>query len=296
MNTNLQPTITLNNGVKIPQLGLGVWKTPLDETRTMVKTALANGYVLLDTAKQYGNEAGVGAGIQDAITAGIVNREQIFLTTKIFNGDQGDYDRVRRGFEGQLKDLQTDHVDLLLEHWPVNGKFNETWRAMEAILKDGQARAIGVCNFDNGRMINLIDHATVMPAINQIEFNPGILQRPIVDFCQQQGIQLEAWSPLGNGKLLQNARIQEIAQRHGKTTAQVELRWSLQHGFVVIPKTTHEQRMQENADIFDLTLSTNEMLMIDALDQQQHAIWYDKFKWSGNPDGVDDYVATPSNW
>lgn len=296
MNTNLQPTITLNNGVKIPQLGLGVWKTPLDTTRTMVKTALANGYVLLDTAKQYGNEAGVGAGIQDAITAGIVNREQIFLTTKIFNGDQGDYDRVRRGFEGQLKDLQTDHVDLLLEHWPVNGKFNETWRAMEAILKDGQARAIGVCNFDNGRMINLIDHATVMPAINQIEFNPGILQRPIVDFCQQQGIQLEAWSPLGNGKLLQNARIQEIAQRHGKTTAQVELRWSLQHGFVVIPKTTHEQRMQENADIFYLTLSTNEMLMIDALDQQQHAIWYDKFKRSGNPDGVDDYVATPSNW
>ncbi|HJA47378.1 MAG TPA: aldo/keto reductase [Candidatus Limosilactobacillus excrementigallinarum] len=296
MNTNLQPTITLNNGVKIPQLGLGVWKTPLDETRTMVKTALANGYVLLDTAKQYGNEAGVGAGIQDAITAGIVNREQIFLTTKIFNGDQGDYDRVRRGFEGQLKDLQTDHVDLLLEHWPVNGKFNETWRAMEAILKDGQVRAIGVCNFDNGRMINLIDHATVMPAINQIEFNPGILQRPIVDFCQQQGIQLEAWSPLGNGKLLQNERIQEIAKRHGKTTAQVELRWSLQHGFVVIPKTTHEQRMQENADIFDFTLSTNEMLMIDALDQQQHAIWYDKFKWSGNPDGVDDYVATPSNW
>ncbi len=296
MNTNLQPKITLNNGVKIPQLGLGVWKTPLDETRTMVKTALANGYVLIDTAKQYGNESGVGAGIQDAITAGIINREQIFLTTKIFNGDQGDYDRVRRGFEGQLKDLQTDHVDLLLEHWPVNGKFNETWRAMEAILKDGQARAIGVCNFDNGRMINLIDHATVLPAINQIEFNPGILQRPIVEFCQQQGIQLEAWSPLGNGKLLQNERIQEIAQRHGKTTAQVELRWSLQHGFVAIPKTTHEQRMQENADIFDFTLSTNEMLMIDALDQQHHAIWYDKFKWSGNPDGVDDYVATPSNW
>lgn len=296
MNTNLQPKITLNNGVKIPQLGLGVWKTPLDETRAMVKTALANGYVLIDTAKQYGNESGVGAGIQDAITAGIVNREQIFLTTKIFNGDQGDYDRVRRGFEGQLKDLQTDHVDLLLEHWPVNGKFNETWRAMEAILKDGQARAIGVCNFDNGRMINLIDHATVLPAINQIEFNPGILQRPIVEFCQQQGIQLEAWSPLGNGKLLQNERIQEIAQRHGKTTAQVELRWNLQHGFVAIPKTTHERRMQENADIFDFTLSTNEMLMIDALDQQQHAIWYNKFKWSGNPDGVDDYVATPSNW
>lgn len=296
MNTNLQPTITLNNGVKIPQLGLGVWKTPLEQTTSMVKTALANGYVLIDTAKQYGNEAGVGQGIADAIRAGITTREQIFLTTKIFNGDQGDYDRVRRGFEGQLKNLQTDHVDLLLEHWPVNGRFNETWWAMEAILKDGQARAIGVCNFDNGRMINLIDHATVMPAVNQIEFNPGILQRPIVNFCKQQDIQLEAWSPLGNGKLLSNDRIKKIADRHGKTTAQVELRWSLQHGFVAIPKTTHEQRMQENADIFDFTLTPDEMLQIDALDQGKHAIWYDKFKWSGNPDGVDDYVATPSNW
>ncbi|WP_295729549.1 aldo/keto reductase [uncultured Limosilactobacillus sp.] len=296
MNANLQPTINLNNGVKMPQLGLGVWKTPLQQTTAMVKTALANGYVLIDTAKQYGNEAGVGQGIHEAIQDGITTRDQIFLTTKIFNGDQGDYDRVRRGFEGQLKNLQTDHVDLLLEHWPVDGKFNETWRAMEAILQDGQARAIGVCNFDNGRMINLIDHAQVVPAINQIEFNPGILQRPIVDFCQQQGIQLEAWSPLGNGKLLKNATIQKIADHHGKTTAQIELRWSLQHGLVVIPKTTHEQRMQENAAVFDFALTPTEMLMIDALDQKQHAIWYDKFKWSGNPNGVDDYVATPDNW
>ncbi|WP_251548157.1 aldo/keto reductase [Limosilactobacillus caecicola] len=296
MKQNLQATVELNNGVKIPQLGLGVWKTPIEQTKTMVQTALKNGYVLIDTAKQYGNEAGVGAGLQAAIDEGTINRDDVFLTTKIFNGDQGDYDRVRQGFEGQLKALQTDHVDLLLEHWPVDGKFNETWRAMEAILKDGQARSIGVCNFDRGRLINLIDHATVLPVVNQLELNPRIRQPHLVEFCQQLGIHLEAWSPLGNGQLLQNPRIAAIAQAHGKTTAQVELRWGLQHGFIEIPKTTHEQRMQENADVFDFELSPFEMLEIDALHDEQHAIWYDKFKWSGNPDGVDDYVASPENW
>lgn len=296
MNENLQPSIELNNGVKIPRLGLGVWKTPVDETATMVQTALKNGYVLLDTAKQYGNEAGVGKGIQAAIKDGQTTRDQIFLTTKIFNGDQGDYDKVRQGFEGQLKALQTDHVDLLLEHWPVNGKYNETWKAMEAILKDGQARAIGVCNFNVGRMMDLMDHADVMPAVNQIEFNPHIMQPAIVKFCRQEGIHLEAWSPLGNGKLLANETIVKIAASHDKTPAQIELRWGLQHGFIEIPKTTHEKRMQENADVFDFQLSALEMAQIDALDEEKHAIWYDKFKWSGNPDGIGDYVATPGNW
>lgn len=296
MNENLQPSIELNNGVKIPRLGLGVWKTPVDETATMVQTALKNGYVLLDTAKQYGNEAGVGKGIQAAIKDGQTTRNQIFLTTKIFNGDQGDYDKVRQGFEGQLKALQTDHVDLLLEHWPVNGKYNETWKAMEAILKDGQARAIGVCNFNVGRMMDLMDHADVMPAVNQIEFNPHIMQPAIVKFCRQEGIHLEAWSPLGNGKLLANETIVKIAASHDKTPAQIELRWGLQHGFIEIPKTTHEKRMQENADVFDFQLSALEMAQIDALDEEKHAIWYDKFKWSGNPDGIGDYVATPGNW
>ena len=296
MNENLQPSIELNNGVKIPRLGLGVWKTPVDETATMVQTALKNGYVLLDTAKQYGNEAGVGQGIQAAIKAGQASRDQNFLTTKIFNGDQGDYDKVRKGFEGQLKALQTDHVDLLLEHWPVNGKYNETWKAMEAILKDGQARAIGVCNFNVGRMMDLMDHADVTPAVNQIEFNPHIMQPAIVKFCRQEGIHLEAWSPLGNGKLLANETIVKIAANHDKTPAQIELRWGLQHGFIEIPKTTHEKRMQENADVFDFQLSALEMAQIDALDEEKHAIWYDKFKWSGNPDGIGDYVATPGNW
>lgn len=296
MNKNLQPQITLNNGVKIPQLGLGVWKSTNKEASQAVQTALHNGYVLIDTAKQYGNEKGVGEGIQSAMQADGVKRDDIFLTTKIFNGDQGDYDRVRKAFEKQLQDLQTDHVDLLLEHWPVTGKYNETWRAMEAILKDGQARAIGVSNFDNGRMIDLLDHGTVTPAVNQIEFNPNIHQKDIVDFDRQQGIHIEAWSPLGSGKLLTNSVVKKIAAAHHKTPAQVELRWGLQHGIIVISKTIHEQRMRENMQIFDFELTPDEMNAIDGLNQEKHAIWYDKFKWSGNPNGVDDYVATPENW
>lgn len=296
MNKNMQPTITLNNGVRIPQLGLGVWKSTNQDAAQAVQMALHNGYVLIDTAKQYGNEKGVGDGIQAAMQTDGIKRSDIFLTTKIFNGDQGDYDRVRRAFEQQLTDLQTDHVDLLLEHWPVNDKFNETWRAMEAILKDGQARAIGVSNFDTGRMINLLDHSTVTPAVNQIEFNPNIHQRTIVDFDRQQGIHIEAWSPLGSGTLLNNPVVKKIAINHHKSPAQVELRWGIQHGVTVISKTIHEQRMKENMDIFDFELSPEEMNAIDGLDLEKHAIWYDKFKWSGNPDGIDDYVATPENW
>lgn len=296
MNENMQPKIELNNGVKIPQLGLGVWKSTVEEAAQAVETALRNGYVLIDTAKQYGNEKGVGAGIQAAIKNDGLKRADIFLTTKIFNGDQGDYDHVRKAFEEQLKNLQTDHVDLLLEHWPVNGKYNETWRAMEAILKDGQARAIGVSNFDNGRMIDLLDHGTVVPAVNQIEFNPRIHQKAIVDFDRQQGIHIEAWSPLGSGKLLKNPVIQKIADAHHKSTAQVELRWGLQHGIIEITKTVHENRMKENMAIFDFELTPLEMNAIDGLNEEKHAIWYDKFRWSGNPDGIGDYVATPDNW
>lgn len=297
VNQNLQPKIELNNGVKMPQLGLGVWKSPVPDAAKAVKLALSNDYVLIDTAKQYGNEAGVGQGLQAAIKDGTTTRDGIFLTTKIFNGDQqGDYDQLRAAFNEQLKRLQTDHVDLLLEHWPVAGRYTKTWKTMEAILKDGQARAIGVCNFDVERMKKLMEVADVKPAVNQIEFNPLIHQPEIVKFCQDQDIQLEAWSPLGNGKLLQNPVVNQIARAHQKTAAQVELRWGLQHDMVEITKTVHQDRMKENADVFDFELTDDEMQQIDALDTEKHAIWYDKFKWSGNPDGVDDYVAKPGNW
>lgn len=296
MNQNLQPTIKLNNDVLMPQFGLGVWKTSLDETQKMVANAIKNDYVLIDTAKQYGNEEAVGQGIQNGLAETGRQRDSIFLTTKIFNGDQGDYDKLRQAFNEQLQKLQTDYVDLLLLHWPVNDKYNESWRALQDIYADGQAKAIGVCNFDVERMTDLLDHAKIKPAINQIEFNPLIHQPAIVKFCREHKIQLEAWSPLGNGRLLANKMIAKIADHHHKTPAQVILRWELQQHFIIISKTTHPQRMRENADIFDFELSPDEMSQIDQLDQEKHSIWYDKYKWSGNPDGVDDYIAKPDEF
>lgn len=283
--------VQLNNGVEMPQVGLGVWKVPLTETAKMVATAIKNGYCLLDTAKQYGNEAGVGQGLQEGLQATGKSRQDLFLTTKIFNGDQGDYDRLRKSFNKQLQDLQTDYVDLLLLHWPVFGKYNTSWQALEDIYRDGQARAIGICNFDIPHLTDLLNHAQIKPMVNQIEFNPRIHQPDTVAFCQDNKIQLEAWSPLGNGQLLNNPVILKIAKNKGKTPAQVELRWEIQQGFVVIPKSSHASRMRENMTVFDFQLNADEMEEIAELDQEKHAIWYDKFKWSGNPDGVDDYVA-----
>ncbi|MCC4339598.1 aldo/keto reductase [Limosilactobacillus reuteri] len=278
MNQNLQPKIKLNNGHLISQLGLGVWKASLAETQQMVKEAVMNDYVLIDTAKQYGNEAAVGQGIQDGLKATGRERDSIFLTTKIFNGDQGDYDKLRQAVKAQLKRLQTDYVDLLLLHWPVNDKYNESWRALEDIYKDGQAKSIGVCNFNVERMTDLLDHAKIKPAINQIEFNPLIHQPKIVKFCRENDIQLEAWSPLGNGRLLSNDVIKQIADKHQKSPAQVILRWEIQQDFVVLTKTTHPQRMQENAEIFDFTLSPDEMKQIDKLDHVVCKIKLEKIK------------------
>lgn len=285
--------VKLNNGVVMPQVGLGVWKVPIDATAKMVSTAIENGYTPIDTAKQYGNESGVGQGIQDGLAATGKSRQDIFLTTKIFNGDQGDYDRLRNAVNDQLKALQTDYVDLLLLHWPVFHKYNTSWQALEDIYRDGQAKAIGVCNFDVEHLTDLLDHAQIKPMVNQIEFNPRIHQPDTVAFCQDQQIQLEAWSPLGNGQLLNNPVITRIAKDKGKSPAQVELRWEIQQGFVVIPKSTHAERMRENMDVFNFTLDADEMEEIATLDQEEHSIWYDKYKWSGNPDGVDDYVAEP---
>lgn len=283
--------VKLSNGLVMPRVGLGVWKVPINATAKMVATAIENNYALIDTAKQYGNERGVGQGFKDGLAATGKSRQNLFLTTKVFNGDQGDYDRVRQAVNQQLQDLQTDYVDLLLLHWPVFNRYNTSWRALEDIYRDGQAKAIGVCNFNVEHLTNLLDHATIKPMINQIEFNPRIHQPDTVAFCQGQHIQLEAWSPLGNGQLLDNPVINRIAKDKGKSPAQVVLRWEIQQGFIVIPKSTHVTRMQENADIFDFTLDADEMEKIAMLDEEKHTIWYDKYKWSGNPDGVDDYIA-----
>ena len=292
LNENQQKLIKLNNGIEMPQIGFGVWKIPFNQTAKVVTDAIKNHYRLIDTAKQYGNEEQVGQGIKDSGT----EQKQLFLTTKIFNGDQGDFDKLRNAFNEQLKKLGTDHVDLLLLHWPVFNKYIESWRALEAIYNDGQARAIGVCNFDVDHLQNLMDHANIMPMVNQIEFNPRIHQPDTVAFCQDNHIQLEAWSPLGNGQLLNSPVINKIAKEHGKSPAQVILRWELQQGFIVIPKSIHEERMRENRDVYDFELDADEMEAIAMLDEERHSIWYDKYKWSGNPNGLDDYIAKPGEF
>ena len=292
LNEDQQKLIKLNNGIEMPQIGFGVWKIPFNQTAKVVTDVIKNHYRLIDTAKQYGNEEQVGQGIKDSG----IERKQLFLTTKIFNGDQGDFDKLRNAFNEQLKKLGTDHVDLLLLHWPVFNKYIESWRALEAIYNDGQARAIGVCNFDVDHLQKLMDHANIMPMVNQIEFNPRIHQPDTVAFCQDNHIQLEAWSPLGNGQLLNSPVINKIAKEHGKSPAQVILRWELQQGFIVIPKSIHEERMRENRDVYDFELDADEMEAIAMLDEERHSIWYDKYKWSGNPNGRDNYIAKPGEF
>ncbi len=292
LNEDQQKLIKLNNGIEMPQIGFGVWKIPFNQTAKVVTDVIKNHYRLIDTAKQYGNEEQVGQGIKDSG----IERKQLFLTTKIFNGDQGDFDKLRNAFNEQLKKLGTDHVDLLLLHWPVFNKYIESWRALEAIYNDGQARAIGVCNFDVDHLQKLMDHANIMPMVNQIEFNPRIHQPDTVAFCQDNHIQLEAWSPLGNGQLLNSPVINKIAKEHGKSPAQVIIRWELQQGFIVIPKSIHEERMRENRDVYDFELDADEMEAIAMLDEERHSIWYDKYKWSGNPNGLDDYIAKPGEF
>lgn len=292
LNEDQQKLIKLNNGIEMPQIGFGVWKIPFNQTAKVVTDAIKNHYRLIDTAKQYGNEEQVGQGIKDSG----IERKQLFLTTKIFNGDQGDFDKLRNAFNEQLKKLGNDHVDLLLLHWPVFNKYIESWRALEAIYNDGQARAIGVCNFDVDHLQDLMEHANIMPMVNQIEFNPRIHQPDTVAFCQDNHIQLEAWSPLGNGQLLNSPVINKIAKEHGKSPAQVIIRWELQQGFIVIPKSIHEERMRENRDVYDFELDADEMEAIAMLDEEKHSIWYDKYKWSGNPNGRDNYIAKPGEF
>lgn len=283
-NEALEPKITLNNDVQIPVLGLGVWKASNEEAATAVGMAISHGYVLIDTAKQYGNEAGVGYGIKSGLTIAGKTRDDLFITTKVYSGDQG-YQPAIDAIDDQLERLQTDHVDLLLMHWPVTNLYNATWRAMEEIYRSGKARAIGVCNFDVERLTDLLAHATIKPVINQIEFNPLIHQRDVVNLCHEQGIQIEAWSPLGNGKLLKLPLFNRIATAHKKTAAQVILRWGVQSNAIVIPKSVHEERIAENADIFDFNLTADEMDQINQLNEERHSRWYNDYQWYGNPDG-----------
>jgi 2,5-diketo-D-gluconate reductase A len=258
------PTITLNDGALMPQLGFGVWQVPDDEATTAVATALEAGYRSIDTAALYANEEGTGR----ALAASGLPREELFVTTKLWNTDQG-YDSALRAFDSSLAKLGLDYVDLYLIHWPQPQRdaYTETWRALERILADGRARTIGVSNFQPAHLRRLIAGSDVVPAVNQVELHPQLAQSELRAVHAELGIATEAWSPLGQGKgLLDNPLIAKIAARHGRTAAQVVLRWHLQLGNVVIPKSVTPSRIRENIDVFDFELPAEDLVELAALD------------------------------
>ncbi|PES25945.1 MULTISPECIES: aldo/keto reductase [Bacillus cereus group] len=264
---NLQSKTVLNNGVEMPWFGLGVFKVEDGpELVEAVKSAIKAGYRSIDTAAIYGNEKAVGEGIRAGIKEAGISREDLFITSKVWNSDQG-YETTLAAYEESLKKLELDYLDLYLVHWPVEGKYKDTWRALETLYKEKRVRAIGVSNFQIHHLQDVMKDVEIKPMINQVEYHPRLTQKELQAFCKEQGIQMEAWSPLMQGQLLDNEKLQEIAEKHGKTTAQVILRWDLQNGVITIPKSTKEHRIIANADIFNFELTKEDMEKIDALNQ-----------------------------
>ncbi|MGG0822607.1 aldo/keto reductase [Paenibacillus turicensis] len=265
----LNSKVTLNNGVQMPWLGLGVFlaKEGTEVIQT-VKAALKYGYLSIDTAAAYNNEEGVGRAIAESIAEGTVAREDIFVTSKVWNSNQG-YDSTLAAFNESLHKLNLDYLDLYLIHWPVKGKYKETWRALEKVYAEGKVKAIGVSNFQVHHLDDLLQDATVVPAVNQIELHPLLAQQQLRDFCKSKNIQVEAWSPLGQGNLLEHELLKKIAAKHGKTTAQIILRWDIELGVVTIPKSVKEHRIIENANIFDFQLDAEDIAAIAKLNENK---------------------------
>ncbi|MGW4203327.1 aldo/keto reductase [Streptomyces sp. NPDC004726] len=259
------PSITLNNGVRMPQLGFGVWQVPDSEAAKAVASAVEAGYRSIDTAAVYENERGTGR----AVAASDVPREDLFITTKLWNDAQG-YDKTLRAFDASLERLGLDYVDLYLIHWPMpsKGSFVDTYRAFETILADGRAKAIGVSNFLPEHLERLIAETSVVPAVNQIELHPLLQQSELRAFHAEHGIATEAWSPLGQGKSLLDApTVIAVARKHERTPAQVVLRWHLQMGNVAIPKSVTPSRIRENIAVFDFELDADDLAAFAALDE-----------------------------
>ncbi|MBW7475480.1 aldo/keto reductase [Paenibacillus oenotherae] len=267
MTNHLQSTVKLNNGMAMPWLGLGVFKVEEGaELVNAVKTAIKQGYRSIDTAAIYGNEQGVGQGIREALQETGLAREQLFITSKVWNSELG-YESTLAAYEASLQKLGLDYLDLYLIHWPVKGKYKEAWRALEKLYADGKVKSIGVSNFQIHHLEDLMQDAKVKPVVNQVEFHPRLTQQELRAYCKEQDIQLEAWSPLMQGQLLDEPLLQEIAAKHSKSIAQIILRWDLQHGVITIPKSTKEHRISENADVFDFELTSEEIARIDGLNQ-----------------------------
>jgi len=251
----------LSNGVLMPCLGLGTWQTEAGaETRNSVRNALEVGYRLIDTATMYGNERDVGDGFRQSG----LSREDVFITTKLWNDEHG-YEPALRACDRSLRTLGLEYVDLYLIHWPSSGRRAETWKAMEKILEDGKALSIGVSNYYFQHLEEMKDYANVPPSVDQVEFSPFTYERDLLEYCQANRIQLEAYSPLTRGRRLDEARLVTIGRKHAKTAAQVLVRWGLQHGVVEIPKSRHRERIVENWSVFDFELDDQDMAALDSI-------------------------------
>ena len=262
---NLKSTITMNNGIKIPRLGFGVYRAAQgDETKNAVLNALEVGYRHIDTASAYGNEESVGEAIKESG----LKREEIFLTTKLFNSDMRAH-RQMDAFKESLDRLKVDYVDLYLIHWPVPGVYLESWKVLEEIYNKGLAKAIGVSNFLQHHLDDVIAHGSIVPAANQVEFSPLWQDNLLIQYCREKNIAFEAWGPLAAGELIGDRTTGDIGAKYGKTGSQVILRWMLQKNIIVFPKTVHNSRMIENADIFDFELSDEDMAIIDNMNRHR---------------------------
>lgn len=261
--------ITLNNGVKIPVLGLGTYlMKPGEETYNACKWALEVGYRHIDTASFYRNEADVAKAVRDSG----LERQEVFVTTKVWNDDQG-YEKTLKAVERSLKLMQFDYIDLVLVHWPVPRLRKETWKALERVYDEGICSAIGVSNYTINHLQELFNYANVIPVVNQVEFSPFLYQKELLEFCELNNIKIEAYSPLARGRKFDHPLIQELSSKYNKTPAQIMIRWALQIGTIVIPKSSQKERIVENAQVFDFEISPKDMEKLDSLHEGYRVAW-----------------------
>ncbi len=262
---NIKTTITLNNGIKIPALGLGTWQVSSKACEKAALDALNAGYRHIDTAAAYENERGAG----NALKKTAIPRKDIFITTKLWNDDHGN---PQKAFNESLKKLQVDYVNLYLIHFPVPER-NESWKVLEKIYNEGKAKAIGVSNFTIRHLKQLLEKADIVPAVNQVEFHPYLYQKELLDFCNENGIRVEAYSPLTHGYRLKDPKLAEIANKYKKSSAQILIRWGLQHNLISIPKSANKERIMENSSVFDFSISEEDMKNLDSFNEGLRTCW-----------------------